>query len=284
MNPRTRRRNPAAKAAPELLLRAGSALVLAAFALALTYAGLWPFAVLVVLGGGILAWEWGQLVRGGSADPAFCIHAAAVAAAAVLTGALMLPAALAAVAAGGLGAALLSARPAQRPWSAIGPFYIGLPAAALIFLRSDPAYGLAAIVFLFMIVWSADTASYFFGRMIGGPKLAPQVSPSKTWSGAVAGLVVPALLGYGFGLWLADTRAVVLGVCGIVLALVSQFGDLTESAAKRHFHVKDAGGLVPGHGGLLDRVDGLLFAALAASLIAAARDGANPGKALLIWP
>jgi phosphatidate cytidylyltransferase len=140
------------------------------------------------------------------------------------------------------------------------------------------------IFFLFMIVWSADTAAYFTGRAIGGPKLAPSISPGKTWAGFAGGLIAPTLLAFGFALWLGDTSAIVLGAIGAVLAVASQLGDLAESAIKRNFHVKDSGNILPGHGGLFDRVDGLIGAALAAGAVSATRSLLEPGKALLIWP
>lgn len=169
-------------------------------------------------------------------------------------------------------------------WSAFGVLYLGLPILGLVWFRADTDLGLMVIFFLFMIVWSADTAAYFTGRAIGGPKLAPSISPGKTWAGFAGGLITPTLLATGFALWLGNTSAIALGAVGAILAVASQMGDLAESAIKRKFHVKDSGNILPGHGGLFDRVDGLIGASIAAGVIAALRSLHEPGKALLIWP
>ena len=167
--------------------------------------------------------------------------------------------------------------------SALGTLYFGLPAIALIALRGGPAYGVSAILFLFLVVWSEDTAAYIFGRLIGGPKLAPAISPAKTWSGTAAGLIVPALVALLFAAAFEDANALALAMVAMALAMAAQLGDLGESAIKRAFGLKDSSGLIPGHGGLLDRVDGLIAAAVAAGLLVLLRDRANPGAALLMW-
>jgi phosphatidate cytidylyltransferase len=268
----------------ELITRTASAVILATSACLVTYAGVIPFSLLMTAGGLILAWEWGRLVRKQGNDLTFYAHAAATIAAcgfAVSNAGWM---ALISLLAGAGIAALLSKDSPARLWSALGVLYLGLPILILIWLRADPAYGLMVIFFLFMIVWSADTAAYFTGRAIGGPKLAPSISPGKTWAGFAGGLIAPTLLAFGFALWLGDTSAIVLGAIGAVLAVASQLGDLAESAIKRNFHVKDSGNILPGHGGLFDRVDGLIGAALAAGAVSATRSLLEPGKALLIWP
>ncbi len=268
----------------ELAQRTGSALLFAAVVLLLTYSGVWPFTLMIAAGSAILAWEWGRLVRGALRDAAFHVHALAVIAACISTGADAVWLAMLALGAGALLAAIVTQTPGARPWSALGVLYMGLPGVLLVFFRSDAAFGVAAIFFLFLVVWSADTAAYFTGRAIGGPKLAPKISPGKTWSGLAGGLTVPTLLAYGFAVWLGDTRALALALLGAGLAFISQIGDLAESAIKRKFQVKDSGQLLPGHGGLFDRVDGLIGAVLAAGGIAAVRNLPDPGKALLMWP
>jgi len=160
--------------------------------------------------------------------------------------------------------------------------YAALPAAALVWLRGDPALGAVAVVYLFAVAWTTDTASYAGGRLIGGPKLAPRISPRKTWSGFIVGAVTPALVGYAFALALKGTSPLKLALVSVALALACQMGDLVESWVKRRFGAKDMSQMIPGHGGLLDRIDGLLFAAILAALIAL-RDPANPGRGLLIW-
>lgn len=268
----------------ELIVRTSSAIVLATLACLLTYAGVIPFSLMMAAGGVILAWEWGRLVREEGNDVVFYAHATAMVAASgfALSGAGWM--AFGVLFAGIAMTALLATDNRARIWSALGVLYLGLPILILILLRADPAFGFKAIIFLFIIVWSADTAAYFTGRAIGGPKLAPSISPAKTWAGFAGGLIAPTLLAFGFALWLGTTSAIVLAAVGAGLAVASQLGDLAESAIKRTFHVKDSGNILPGHGGLFDRVDGLIGAALAAGAVAASRSLLEPGKALLIWP
>ena len=261
-----------------------SALVLAAMAGVLTYSGLWPFTVMIAAASAVLAWEWGRLVRGEALDGAFYVHGAATIAACICAGMGSAWLAMLALGAGALAAAFTSGSPGTRLWSALGVIYLGVPAILLVFFRSDAAFGVSAIFFLFLVVWSADIAAYFTGRTIGGAKLAPVISPGKTWSGLVGGLALPTMLAYGFALWLGGTWAPGLALLGAGLALACQIGDLTESAIKRKFHAKDSGQLLPGHGGLFDRVDGMIGTALAAGCIAVARGFPEPGRALLMWP
>lgn len=268
----------------ELAQRTGSALLLAAIAGLLTYSGIWPFTLMIAAGSVILAWEWGRLVRGVTTDAAFYGHAGAAIAACICIGADAAWLAVPALGAGAVFAAIATQVSGTRLWSALGVLYLGLPGVSLVFLRTDAVFGVFAIFFLFLVVWSADIAAYFTGRTIGGPKLAPKISPGKTWSGLTGGLIVPTFLAYGFAVWLGDTWAMAIALLGAGLALTSQIGDLAESAIKRKFQVKDSGQWLPGHGGLFDRVDGLIGAALAAGGIAATRDLANPGEALLMWP
>lgn len=267
---------------PEVMVRVASALALAAVALGAAIASSWSFLLLVMVGSGIVAWEWGRLTRGNGFDGTALIEAVSVIAVAILVAVgrpdlalFVLTAALVAI---GL-AAYVSG---QVHWSLAGVIYAALPAFSLVWLRSDPSLGAIAILYLFAIAWTTDTASYAAGRLIGGPKLAPHISPRKTWSGFIAGSLVPALIGYAFAVALKDTSAWRLALVSVALALACQAGDLVESAVKRRFGAKDVSQLIPGHGGLLDRIDGLLLAAVLAGLIAL-RDPANPGRALLIW-
>jgi phosphatidate cytidylyltransferase len=155
---------------------------------------------------------------------------------------------------------------------------------APIVLRQDAALGLVAIVFLFAVVWATDIAAYFAGRALGGPKLWPAVSPKKTWSGAIGGL----LGGVAAGLLVVKTAglaiAPMLVLVAFGLSIVSQGGDLLESSIKRRFHAKDASQLIPGHGGLMDRLDGFLTAAAAAVMVGLLRGGLEgPARGLLVW-
>ena len=272
----------AARQKSEVLLRLASALVLAALALGAAIASPWSFLVLVIVSGVIVAWEWGRLVRGEGFDRISIIEVAAVAAVAILLTLGRADLAALALAAAAVAVGLLSLFSGHSAWSLGGLLYAALPAAALVFLRSDPSLGAIAVLYLFAVAWTTDTASYAAGRLIGGPKLAPQISPRKTWSGFIVGALAPALVGYLFALALEGTSAWRLALVSVALALACQLGDLLESAVKRHFGAKDMSQLIPGHGGLLDRIDGLLIAAILASLIAL-RDPANPGRGLLIW-
>ncbi|MDA7946617.1 MAG: phosphatidate cytidylyltransferase [Hyphomicrobiaceae bacterium] len=268
-----------------MVQRLGSAIVLAFVVAILTFAGLWPFALMVSAGAIILAWEWGRLVRGRTWDAVFFVHAACTVVACLLGAAQpgsWLPAL--ALAAGCIVAPFLASEPQHRIWSLLGIVYIGLPCWLLVVFRSDPSFGVAAVFFLLAIVAATDTAAYFVGRTLGGPKLAPAISPGKTWSGFAGGIVLPTILAYAFALWLGGTSAIGVTLTGASLSLASQIGDLAESAIKRKFNVKDSGQLLPGHGGLLDRVDGLMGAALAAGCLAAIRDTVALSQAILIWP
>jgi phosphatidate cytidylyltransferase len=272
----------AARRKPEVMLRIASAIVLAALALAATLISPWSLLVLVMVGGGLITWEWGRLTRGNGFDGTALISAVAVAAVAVMgsVGRPDLGLFLAAAA----GAAILFAAPSKQQgvWAFAGLVYAALPAFALVWLRSDAAYGAAAVIFLFAVAWTTDSASYGAGRLIGGPKLAPRISPQKTWSGFIVGALTPAFVGIAFALVLESTSPLLLALISVALALACQVGDLVESWVKRRFGAKDMSQLIPGHGGLLDRLDGLLFAAVLAALIAL-RDPASPGHGLLLW-
>jgi phosphatidate cytidylyltransferase len=166
-------------------------------------------------------------------------------------------------------------RPGHRVWGAVGTFWIGAPCVALLWLASDPTFGRATILWLFTLVWATDSAAYLVGRWVGGPRLAPRWSPKKTWSGAIGGIAAAGLVGAITAKMLGISMLSPVFWVSMGLSVVAQFGDLAESAAKRHFGVKDSSGLIPGHGGLLDRLDGMLTALVAAAILALAR-GASP--------
>jgi phosphatidate cytidylyltransferase len=149
-----------------------------------------------------------------------------------------------------------------------GAAYILLAAAGLLWLRADPAAGRANLLFLLVLVWASDIGAYLAGRAIGGPRLAPRISPGKTVSGALGGLLAAICVGIVVAHWLAAPSLWREAAIASLLGVVAQAGDLGESLVKRHFGVKDSGRLIPGHGGLLDRLDALLAVALAASLLA----------------
>ena len=168
--------------------------------------------------------------------------------------------------AGGAAAIGALARGGQARWHGLGVLYVGLPCIAIISLRAQHGAGLATLLWLLALVMAVDTGAFAAGRIIGGPKLAPRVSPGKTWAGLGGGVVAAMLIGWIAVLWLGLPRWLPLILVSGILALVEQAGDLAESAFKRRFGVKDSSQLIPGHGGVLDRVDGLLAVALAVGL------------------
>jgi len=160
---------------------------------------------------------------------------------------------------------------------AAGLVYVLPAAAAVVWLRNDAAVGWANVLFVLLTVSLTDVGAYLFGRLIGGAKLAPSISPGKTWSGAAGGLAIALAVGLGAAGFTASPAWRALAVAA-ALSVASQAGDLLESAIKRHFGVKDSGGLIPGHGGLFDRLDGLLTAAPVAALLAVAL-----GRGVELW-
>jgi phosphatidate cytidylyltransferase len=151
-------------------------------------------------------------------------------------------------------------------------------------LRRDPEWGLTALLFLFAIVWITDIFAFYCGRAMGGPLLWPGVSPKKTWSGAFGGLAGGVVAGVAVAYASGIGKLGIVGVMAFVLSVLAQAGDLFESAVKRRFGAKDSSHLIPGHGGLMDRLDGFLVAAFAALLIGILRQGmAAPARGLLVW-
>jgi phosphatidate cytidylyltransferase len=165
-----------------------------------------------------------------------------------------------------------------------GMIYASALVIAPAVLRADMKLGFAAIVFLFAVVWGTDIAGYFAGRAFGGPKLAPSISPKKTWSGAIGGTIVAIVAALAIAHVFSIRNPAATGLIALVLSIASQAGDLFESKLKREFHAKDASGLIPGHGGVMDRLDGFIFASVVAALIGVARGGLElPATGLLVW-
>ncbi len=162
-------------------------------------------------------------------------------------------------------------------WLIAGVFYICVPSGIMIWLRADMMAGMITILWLFAVVWSADIAAYLFGRSIGGPKLAPRISPKKTWAGFIGGVTVASIVAGMFAVYW-DEPPLSLALWGSVVAITSQAGDLLESAIKRHFGVKDSSSLIPGHGGVLDRVDALVAGAVAIAVLKFAL-----GRSVMPW-
>jgi len=256
---------------PALTLRLLSAAVLAPLALATLWLGPPYFSVLVMLVASLMAWEWAGLLEGARprARGLVMIGLALLAVGAAALG--QWPLALVLAVAGALATALLPPRqaPASAAWAACGLLWILLGSIAALWLRAGPE-GRPLLLWLFFLVWATDSAAYFVGRAVGGPRLAPRWSPKKTWSGALGGLAGALLVALAAEHLLGLPLLSRLLWATLVLSAAAQAGDLAESAAKRRFGAKDSSGLIPGHGGFLDRLDGLLAALLAAALAALA--------------
>jgi phosphatidate cytidylyltransferase len=235
---------PVPRPGRDLWLRVASSVVLAPLAVAAAYLGGTWFIGFWLLAAAGILWEWMGLV----------------AAARALAGA------------------------ARAGWIALGALYAGAMLAAPLVIRADATLGFIAMIFLFAAVWATDVAAYFAGRLIGGAKLCPAISPNKTWSGALAGVLAGTAAGVAVAVFGGIHPIAPIIIVSLLLSVAAQLGDLFESALKRRFGVKDASHAIPGHGGLMDRLDGFIAAALAAALIGLARggiDGAAGG--FLLW-
>ncbi|MBR0839595.1 phosphatidate cytidylyltransferase [Bradyrhizobium liaoningense] len=273
---------PAASApAPSnLVMRVLAALVLAPLAIALAYAGGWLWAFLVTLVSIGLFTEWLMVVGAGSV----ALTASGTVVLAIMGFCVAFGMLKAAVIAGFVGGAIVAliAR-GKFAWAASGFAYASAALLASILVRRDPVNGFAALMFVLLVVWASDIGGYFAGRGIGGPKLWPRVSPKKTWAGALGGFAASLAVGAGFAAF-GFGKAVPLLVVSAVLSVVSQAGDLFESAVKRRFGVKDSSHLIPGHGGLMDRLDGFVAAILMAWIIGYFRHGVHSaGSGLMVW-
>lgn len=253
----------------ELKTRAISALVMATIAIFGTFFGGQIFVFMVSVAGLLIYFEWSRLTGMNESQPAsnFVGWIALLATFASLFFGLKTPMFLSMLI-GLVTSMLLSQVKYRNIWPAAGVVYAALPVVALSELRGTGFFGLVAILYIFAIVWATDIFAYFFGRRLKGPKLAPKISPGKTWSGALFGLLFGILTGVLI-VWLANidvTWWVIL--CSSVVSIFSQIGDLFESQIKRRFNAKDSSNLIPGHGGFMDRLDGVIFGVIIAFALA----------------
>lgn len=256
---------PRARFGSDLRPRVAAAVAMGSLALATAWIGGFVFAAFWWLASIVVLWEWQRLVGGARLTERVAVGAIAVALAALFAMhdsvlGVSVPIVLAAVAVG-----WLTGR-REGAWAAAGATYAGALVGSAVLLRISPSFGLAAILWLFAVVWGTDIAAYFAGRLIGGPRLWPSVSPGKTWAGAIVGALAGAVLGLVLASW--TNRPIALFWLGLATAIVSELGDLAESALKRRFGVKDSSGLIPGHGGLMDRLDAFVAASVFAAMVA----------------
>ena len=269
--------------ANNLALRIASAAVLAPLALVTAYFGGWAFVLFWSAAALAVLWEWMELVAGKAHRPLFISCAGAVVAAGLLVWLDRPISALLMLGLGALAAAIFSPS-SRRLWVTFGIGYAGALLLAPILLRHDAAYGFAVIALLFAIVWTTDVCGYFAGRALGGPKLMPLVSPKKTWSGAIVGTAGAMIVGLLVVSLFGSFNTVAILAITFVLSVLAQFGDLFESWVKRQFGAKDSSRLIPGHGGVMDRLDGFWAAAVAGCLIGLMRGGFDgPARGLLVW-
>ncbi|MES2600072.1 MAG: phosphatidate cytidylyltransferase [Pseudomonadota bacterium] len=262
-------------------MRVVAALVMAPLTIAIAWIGGWPWACIVIAAAALLYFEWLMIVGASSNRFAVVAGIAALAVAGVCLMMRRTDLALGIVAVG-IVLAAVAAR-GQRGWVASGLVYAAAALIAAIVVRRDAEFGFVALMFVLLVVWVTDIGGYFAGRGIGGPKLWPRVSPKKTWAGAIGGLVLSLVIAAAFAL-LGFGAMLPLLLLGAVLSIVSQLGDLFESAIKRRFDVKDSSHIIPGHGGLLDRLDGFVAAIVFAALIGFMRGGLDGvGRGFMVW-
>jgi phosphatidate cytidylyltransferase len=264
-----------------LLLRVVAAVVLAPTALAIAYAGGWPWTALVTLASIGLYVEWLMIVGVAHERRLVVAGGVALAISGLCLASGRIDASLVVLALGCAAVAWLS--PERRLWTAAGFFYASAAEFASVLVRLDQVWGFVALILILLVVWVTDIGGFFAGRGIGGPKLWPRVSPKKTWAGAVSGFVASLAVAGGFVAFGLGKSVPVL-LLGASLSIASQLGDLFESAVKRRFGVKDSSHLIPGHGGLMDRLDGFVAAVVVAAIFGLLRGGVDGvGRGLMVW-
>lgn len=255
-----------------LATRVASALVLIPLALAAVWLGGIPFAVLLSVGGLAMSFEMAMMIAERGRERLLFLGLAAIVALGFVRFAGDVPSPLWISGVTGLGVILIvggfAARLARLTWFGVALIYCWLPVHAFLWLR-EVEDGRWLVAWVLLVVWGTDIGGYFVGREVGGAKLVPRISPNKTWAGLFGGMGLAAIAGATSAWWFRFDDILLLAAAAALLAIVAQIGDIAESAIKRHFGVKDSSHLIPGHGGLLDRVDGLVFAAPAVAAVVA---------------
>jgi phosphatidate cytidylyltransferase len=266
-----------------LALRVASAAVLAPLALLVAWLGDWPFALFWGVAAIAVLWEWIRLVAGPRHVLMLSSCASALAVAALVDWRGRPIAGILLVGLGALASTIFAPRE-RRFWITAGIAYAGTLLLAPMMLRADTDHGFFAMVLLFAIVWTTDVVAYFAGRAIGGPKLASAISPKKTWAGALAGALGAVVVAVGVARLFGGYQTTTVALIALILSICAQLGDLMESWIKRRFGAKDASTLIPGHGGVMDRLDGFWAAALAACVLGLLRGGFdNAARGFLLW-
>jgi phosphatidate cytidylyltransferase len=262
----------------DLRARVASAVVLIAIALIGIYVGGVGTGIIAAVFVAIVHVEWASMTDGAIAPS--LPYTVALGVAMIVAGFGMILPAIVIM----LVAIVISAVTRRTPWQPGGILYAGALGISLVALRIAPWDGVAALLFLFAVVAATDTGAFFAGRLIGGAKLWPKVSPNKTWAGTIGGLVCGVALGLVVASLSGVETGLALGLVASCLSVAGQAGDLFESFVKRRFGVKDAGSIVPGHGGMMDRLDSLAFGSVLAVVIGWAHAGPTDlARGLLRW-
>ena len=250
-----------------LYLRVVSALILAPVVLAAIFCGHPAFDILMACLGALMAWEWEQMING--KESYVSVSLALMASMVVFLGQSNPLLGLAVIF---VFALFLYVKTGKQQLLSFGAIYIGLPLLSMMYIayfsdsgEGDLNYSYVYVLWLLFVVWATDIGGYIVGKSIGGPKLAPKISPKKTWSGLLGGMTFSAIVTYVFVITMNHyfdgvLAMPVLVISSVALAFISQVGDIFESRIKRYLNIKDSSNLIPGHGGIFDRVDGLLFA------------------------
>jgi phosphatidate cytidylyltransferase len=271
---------PDERARQDFRFRVISSLVLAPAALVAALFGGWPTGLIAAAVSVIVHFEWRWVTGGKGGFLPTVIGSAAIVLAVMATAYGYILIALPVLIVG----AVLSYALARDGWAAAGTLYAAAFGVSLLAIRFDANYGLQAIAFVFAVAWITDTGAFFVGRSIGGPRLWPLISPRKTWSGLLGGIILGSAGGFVLAVLLRIPASLGLLQVSVLLSIAVHAGDLFESGVKRFFGIKDTGKLIPGHGGVMDRVDGLLVAGTVAALIGLLRAGPySIGEGLLVW-